>query len=338
LFSKMRHLQFLYLEKNSFTGELDDTLIENWPKLMEIDVSGNMIGHSHFPISLLKHKTLIVADVSSNFFSGSFPDDIFENTQLQFLAIHNNNIAGTIPDRIGFLKHLSHFDASFNQITGTLPDTIGMMTNLKLLATTGNKFDEQPLVDLSRLSNLVDLSMKGNNMVGTIGDWIGNLNKLEMLDLDANHLVGSIPSWIGMLSSLNHLLLNRNQLTGTLPTEMARLHYLDVLLLDGNSITGDAQAICLNEKINTSYFTADCYPRQNGVPAEIECRCCSTCCMDEDTTCNNKAWTNSYDPIWEYGYVRPAYRFSLENAPVEFAKDEAQLLYTGENEIVDAVP
>jgi hypothetical protein len=195
---------------------------------------------------------------------------------------------------------------------------------LRSLTTSGNKFDSQPLMDLSHLSSLQDLSMKNNNITGRIPDWIGGLSGLQLLDLDANQLSGSIPSWIGLLTGLNHLLLNRNQLTGAIPTQLATMRDLDVLLLDSNSLTGSAKFLCdraAEEDFKVpSFFIADCYPGQDGTAPEIDCRCCTTCCNDGDPTCNDKAWTSNVDSIWEYGFVRPNYKFDLSNAPAVYSK------------------
>jgi hypothetical protein len=119
---------------------------------------------------------------------------------------------------------------------------------------------------------------------------------------------------------LEHLLVNRNQLTGTIPTQLQNMHHLQVLLLDGNSMTGNADAICQSDKVNPTHFIADCYPGTNGERPEIECRCCTQCCTDSDASCNNKQWTSNVDPSWEYGYIRPRYTFSLDNAPASYSK------------------
>lgn len=223
-------------------------------------------------------------------------------------------------------------DISGNQFTGTLPDTFGMMTNLKYLATTGNIFQDQKIIDLRKLTNLKSVSMKNNNLVGTIPDWITELTTLELIDLDANKLTGSIPSRIGFIDNLKFLLLNRNKLTGTLPGSMALMEKLDLLLIDGNSIKGNADYVCETAP-QPSIFTADCYPGEDGTPAEIKCSCCTTCCLDDDPRCNDHAWTSNYDPSWEYGFVRPTYTFSIKNAPAEYAKDQ------GVNEfITDQIP
>jgi len=323
---QLSNLEALYLESNALTGNLHNT---NWPNLKELDVSNNALDLD-FPVEFFNHPKLEVLDIHGNMMFGTFPDDIFENTQLEFFAAYNAGFSGTIPDRIGFLKNLKHLDLSFNGLNGTITDTLTKMTNLQYLATSGNHFTSQPMLDLSKLTNLVDLSMKHNHIVGSIPNWIGELTNLHLLDFDSNELTGSIPTWIGLVQSLEYLLLNRNQLTGTIPTQLQNMHHLQVLLLDGNSMTGNANVICESEKVKPSFFIADCYPGTNGERPEIECRCCTQCCADEDTTCNNKQWTSNVDPSWEYGYIRPRYTFSLANAPASYSK--ADLNVDGTND------
>jgi Leucine-rich repeat (LRR) protein len=323
LFKRMYNLEALYLENNAFTGELAGG---NWPNLVELDASNNMIDRT-VPASIINDGNLAVLDMHKNMMSGVFPDDIFENTNLRVLAFHENALEGTIPDRLPFLKNLQHLDFSKNRLSGTIPDDVAELTNLRYWATSNNRFSEQHVPNLSRMTNLIDFSMKYNNLIGTIPDWIGGLSHLELLDLDNNRLAGSIPTWFGLLGKLNHLLLNRNNLVGNIPAQLKNLKHLDVLLLDGNHISGDAEVICEAEHESPSIFTSNCYPGQNGEPPQIECRCCTTCCVAGDTSCNNKEWTSLVDPVWEYGFLRPNYRFSLANAPAEYSKDNSSEEY-----------
>ncbi|KAL3906085.1 MAG: hypothetical protein SGARI_004162, partial [Bacillariaceae sp.] len=230
--------------------------------------------------------------------------------------------------------NLKHFDVSFNALTGTLPDTIKELSSLRYLTTSGNKFSEQPVMDVSMLTELQDLCMKGNNLIGTIPENLSMLSNLQMLDLDGNQLTGTIPTYFGLLRSLDHLLLNRNELSGSLPKELANLHGLKVLLVDGNNITGNAQAIC-SAPNTLSHFTADCYPGQDGSKPEIECRCCTLCCSDDDPQCNDREWTTNYDPKYQYGYIRQEYTYSVDQATEGWsktAKEEAQATPTSATE------
>ena len=127
LLGTMSNLQFLYLNDNAFGGEIDmDGLMKKWPKMLELDLSKNMLG-GHIPASLMNHPNLMVVDLHQNLFDGLFPEDIFENNHLEFLDIHGNLIGGSIADRLGFVKNLKHLDVSINHLEGTIPDTLGML-------------------------------------------------------------------------------------------------------------------------------------------------------------------------------------------------------------------
>lgn len=316
MLKQLEKLESLYLETNMLTGDIADA---NWPVLVELDVSRNMLGGS-IPDDFFNHPTLQVLDLHGNVFGGGFPSDIFDNEILEFVALNNNHIVGAIPDRIGFLKNLKHLDFSFNQLSGVVPDTVTLLTNLQYFASSGNKLTARGMVDLSMLTNLRELSMKDNNIIGSIPNWIGNLSNLQLLDLDANGLTGTIPSAIGKLAGLEYLLLNRNSLTGAIPSEVQNLSHMTVILLNANSLTGSAAAICDSPTVQPAHFITDCYPGQNGEEPEVECRCCTKCCSDDDPACNDKTWTSDYDPSYKYGYTRQQYRFDLQNAPSAYSE------------------
>jgi hypothetical protein len=252
-------------------------------------------------------------------FFGDFPQDIVSNDSIQYLNIHGNAIKGPVSDRIGFLTNLKSLDISMNVLTGTLPDTITELTNMRYLTTSGNKFSEQQMLDLSGMKDLQDLAMKGNNLMGPLPESLAELSKMQLLDLDGNYLTGTIPTWFGLMYSLDHLLLNRNELSGTIPVELSNLKGLKVLLLDGNNFHGNTHDFC-EAPIALTYFTADCYPGKDGSKAEVECRCCTLCCNDEDESCNDKAWTSNFDSKYQYGFVRQEYKFSLDQAPEGWQK------------------
>jgi hypothetical protein len=224
---------------------------------------------------------------------------------------------------IGYLTNLKHFDIASNLLTGTLPDTIKQLTNLVLLSTSGNNFSKQRVHDyFSNMPNLKALSMKGNNFTGTLPAFFGDINSLQLLDLDGNYLSGSIPTWYGLMTNLHALMLNRNELTGTIPKSLTQLKQLKVLLLDSNNLHGNANHICLSPvRPRLEHFVADCYTGKNEeVLPEIECRCCTLCCDDEDFDCNNKSWMIDNNSKAMLGYIRADYDFGLDEAPEDWSK------------------
>eukprot|EP00539_Tryblionella_compressa_P001109 CAMPEP_0178750624 /NCGR_PEP_ID=MMETSP0744-20121128/10098_1 /TAXON_ID=913974 /ORGANISM="Nitzschia punctata, Strain CCMP561" /LENGTH=669 /DNA_ID=CAMNT_0020404227 /DNA_START=219 /DNA_END=2228 /DNA_ORIENTATION=- len=326
LLGEMKNMEFLYLQGNYFDGSVD-RLLEKMPNLMELDVSKNMLDGSFDRV--LTHEKLMVADLHGNLLGSEFPSDFLENNNLEYLDVHDNEIRGPISDRIAFLKSLKHFDVSYNKLSGVIPDTVADMTGLVYFKTAGNDFSKQPIPDLRKLTELREWSMKGNNLVGSLPEWIGTMESLKLLDLGFNGLTGSIPASMGELEGINFLLLNKNKLSGDVNT-LSTLTRLHALSLEGNDFGGNANGICTAHKESSTgfatlqMFTADCYPTPDGSGPEVTCSCCTKCCMDGDDECSNKSWETNYDPEWEYGYVRPSYHFTLDNAPVVYSQKNAE--------------
>lgn len=329
----LSNLQALYLEDNHLKGEIKTN---SWTDLRELDVSNNLLDGRLPDDIFTKNPHLQVFDANNNAFFGEFPHDIRHNDNVEYVSVFRNSFSGTISDHVGFWPGLKHLDVAGNHFSGTLPDTVQLLTNLVSISTSGNNFDPKPLQDivLTQLTKLQDLSMKGNKLFGTIPAELSLLTHLRMMDLDGNQLTGTITTYLGTMDHLAILQLNRNQLTGTIPSELSRLARLQILLLDGNNLIGQTDGFCSSSKKQSlSHFTADCYPGPNGAQPEVDCRCCSLCCNDENTDCNNKDWTASYDPKSMYGYIRPAYDFSLDKAQPGWMKKMQQEATLGEDNL-----
>lgn len=313
LLSNMVYLTRLDVEDNDFSGSLN--WLDRLSVLGVMDVSNNKLGGA-IPSSLVNHPTLQLADVHGNALSGNLPVVVGENTKLQLLIIHSNNIGGIVPEQIGLFREMKVLDISFNAFTGTLP-SLDSLSQLEFLTTSGNNFTEQPMPFLQSLVKLIDVSMKGNNIQGAIPEWIGDLTALRWLDLDANLLTGAIPSEIGQLDGLETLLLNRNDLNGTIPAEMSGLLKLETVLIDGNSINGNATGLCnRNDPINL--FISDCLDGVNGEPAQLDCPCCSKCCISGDAACSDFEWTVKLDLLGN-GLTRSIF-FDTTDASAVFSK------------------
>jgi len=321
LFGNLKGLQFLYLENNLLGGALDDDLVSNWKRMIEMDLSHNLILGT-LSNGVFDMPNLQVLDLSVNLIDGSLPHDIFENLVLEYVDLSQNSLHGEIPFKTALLWNLKHLDLSSNALTSTIPDTIGNMSNLKYLSTRGNNFDQHSMVDLRRLVDLKALSMNENNLSGTIPTWLSQLENLEVLDLANNFFTGSIPSPIGAMQDLNVLVLSANFLTGTIPNTMSVMTNLDVLLLDGNRLEGDAAAICSSTNVKPSTFASNCHPSDDAADAaaaesssNFTCTCCTQCCTEDDASCTDFAWFNTYDPSSQYGFVQPTYNGGANRAP-----------------------
>ena len=298
----MSSLRALYLGDNRLSGELSDELLLSWSALEVLDVSDNVL-EGHLPQTLLAKDGLTVVDLNGNNFSGPLPSLVELGDSIQFLALHENKLTGPIDERLLSLTKLQHLDLSNNDFTGDFPTLLSQLTDLKYLFlafNTGFKIGTIP-TEFGRLTNLVDLSLQKTDRIGHIPTELANLSKLTLLDLNSNLLDGSIPYEFSALTNLKFLLLKDNTLTGEIPPQFSLLTELDTLLLDDNNMEGGDTTIC--EHIETlTTFIVDCN-------ASGECKCCTKCCADQDSTCNAITWFSGLDPVGSDNYARDSYLF-----------------------------
>lgn len=109
----------------------------------------------------------------------SFPEEIFQFTNLQYLDISKNAIT-TIPGKIGTLKNLQHFTISKTGLQ-YLPPQIGDLENLYYLNANQNEIYELP-VEIGKLSKLKYLDLWDNN-IDVFPEQIKNCKQLREVDL-----------------------------------------------------------------------------------------------------------------------------------------------------------
>jgi hypothetical protein len=208
-------------------------------------------------------------DLRQNGLVGTLPDEISMLTGLQSIRLNENTITGTLPPSIADLPSLQHLDMSTNQLVG---NTSPVQTN--------NVFNNNPDDDdiilngrLEEMQSLTHLSLFQNLYQATIPSSLGLLSSnLRVLDLGSNSFYGTIPSEIGRLTRLAGLSLFDNGLTGRLPVELSGLTMLEMLYIDSNDL-GPPVPTGVCELADLREFWADC--------DEMECTCCTKCCVDE---------------------------------------------------------
>lgn len=307
MIQSLTKLTQVYLEDNNFNDTLDDTSFANSKNLVHLDISNCSFGGS-VPGHLFNLTQLTVLDMSLNNLEGKLPAEAMFNTQatnLQFLSLHTNNITGPIPMSIGKLKSLRTLDLSINQFSGDLPTEIGELVDLNILFLGKNNFTEAPVREWIRnMTQLTELSLKSSSLNETIPEWLGELTDLTFLDLGENDLTNTIPQSLGNLTKLMVLILNGNRLNGELG--LGQLEKLETLLIDDNDLTGNTDAMCAHD---ITHFIADCAHSIGAFDVELNCTCCTLCCSDENTTCNDAEWLGNHKALWEYGYNRMYWDF-----------------------------
>lgn len=232
--SDMTNLQYLYVEDNEFTGNLDngDTVVE-LTSLVEADLSGNSFQvKKQLPPEIFALPNLKVLDLAANNIRAGLPDNIPTNGVLEYLNLRLNSISSTLPTSISNLVALTHLDLESNGLDGELPGEAlaTLANNLTYLFLGKNPKLEKGEIpnEFQSLTKLRELSLDDINLTGTIPNWLEQLTDLKLLDLRYNDLTGTIDEIdFSRLSGLSYLLLSDNKFTGPIPA--GRLSGLDEL-------------------------------------------------------------------------------------------------------------
>jgi hypothetical protein len=166
-------------------------------------------------------------------------------------------------------------DLDYNSLTGSIPARINELTSLETLWAMLNALSG-PLPPLFS-PTVKNINVNDNMLTGPIPDsWWTTMPDLEDIRLFSNMLTGTLSTSIGLLSDLTVFGIMLNQMTGSLPSELGQLSSLYAISVFGNSFTGSFNdTICL---LSGLYLVeADC--------EEVECPCCTTCCVDEVNGC-----------------------------------------------------
>jgi len=135
-FIHLKHLIFLHLDKNSFTGPIPS----EFGKLMQL--SRLSLDSNKFSGEIPKHLasclTLTELRLGRNFLHGSIPLFLGSLISLEILDISNNSFSGTIPFELENLRFLKTLDLSFNNLHGEVP-VGGIFSNVTAISLTGNK-------------------------------------------------------------------------------------------------------------------------------------------------------------------------------------------------------
>lgn len=332
ILQNMTHLTHVYLDNNVWDHEIDDLFFAGHENITHLDISNCSI-RGIVPGHFFNFPKLEILDLSRNLLEGDLPEPAFDNsnettTKLHYLSLHSNNITGPIPPGISKLNSLKHLDLSVNKMNGVITEELGELTDLEYLFLGNNEFSisvgKFPQW-IRNLTKLEELSLKNSYLNGEIPEWIGELTSLKLLDLGGNLLNGELPESMGNLTKLWILILNSNNLRGSIPSSFRQLKDLETLLIDDNSFKGDTAPVCESRGIDRiTHFVSDCAsnsstsaPNASGaiggwedpLLAEIECECCTLCCMDKDTTCNDDEWIAHHEGAWQFGYERVYWDF-----------------------------
>lgn len=244
-FAAMTKLQYLYLERNNFTGPIGTEIGQLPPSVFSVRIMQNQLDGS-IPTQISSLNKLGEFYIFGNQISGSLPTEIGNLSSLERLWIWSNKIGGSIPTEVGNMKKLTLFRAQDNAIEGSLPTQLADIPVLQNIWLNDNKVSGSIPTELGKAPALQQLLLSGNNLTGSIPSELGNIAPLQRLIIASNGLSGSIPTQLGNLPNLQEFNMSSNAVEGSVPSELGNLSKLQKIDLTNNNFVGTFPEQLLN--------------------------------------------------------------------------------------------
>ncbi|KOM55404.1 hypothetical protein LR48_Vigan10g129600 [Vigna angularis] len=254
----LSELEFLSLEGNSLEGDVTESHLSNFSKLLSLYLSHNSLSLKfvsgwvppfqlrylflasckigpNFPSWIQTQNSLIQLDISDNGLNDFVPEWFWNKLQvLCTLNMSHNNLMGSIPNMQLKLRLRPSINLNSNKFEGKVPLFLLQASELLLSA---NKFSDFVCVNVTTTS-LATLDLSDNKIKGQLPDCWKSVNGLLFLDLSSNQLSGKIPISMGTLVKLEALVLRNNNLTGELPSSLKNCNNLIMLDVSHNMLSG----------------------------------------------------------------------------------------------------
>jgi Leucine-rich repeat (LRR) protein len=248
--------------------------------------NNSLQGEIPWELSLLEY--LIQIDFDSNQLYGSIPTDLGRLSRLQALWLKDNDITGTLPFEFTNATKLESLDLEGNSLASTLPPEWGSLSNLFYISLRLNNITGTLPPEWQGLISLKILDLDGNQLEGTLPEEYEELSELTSLYFESNRFEGTLPSSWGNLTNLENFFVDDNILSGSVPDEYSALMNLKYFWFHGNMLTGSVDETFCNYPLsdNSTNMRSNCLSNDlAGLPAQIECSCCTTCCDRNGADC-----------------------------------------------------
>ncbi|XP_016439701.2 putative LRR receptor-like serine/threonine-protein kinase At1g74360 [Nicotiana tabacum] len=258
---RCQNLKFLNLSRNIIDGEFNWTGLN---KLEVLDLTMNRIHRLTIPESC---DNLVVANISSNNFTGEIGNVFDQCWNLKYLDLSCNELTGNLSLRF---DKLNMFSASHNQFRSSLPSWIFTQhCSLLVLDLSENLlFGELPK-SISNCKGLLKLNLWGNSFSGSIPREIGSVLNLKELSLGSNNFSSDIPDTLSGLSKMVFLDLSKNNFGGEIQEIFGQLTQVRFLMLHGNSYIGGIVSSGIPNLVNLSRLDLSDNQFSGPLPVEI---------------------------------------------------------------------
>ncbi|KAK4399253.1 putative LRR receptor-like serine/threonine-protein kinase [Sesamum angolense] len=238
-----RRLRVLWIQNNSFSGQLPGSIGNFSSSLEQIDASNSGIKGS-IPKEIGNISNLQSLYMDNNGFTGFIPTTIKGLKNLQVLSLIGNKLSGPIPDDFCDLLGLGELTLSKNKLYGPVPACLGNVTSLRFLNLDYNELNSTISPTIGGLKDLLKFNLFSNFLSGVIPSEIGNLVVVTSIDLSFNELSGGIiPKTMGALQHLEYLNLSFNKLTGEIPIGGPFAHFNYQSFISNDALCGPPRFI-----------------------------------------------------------------------------------------------
>ncbi|XXG72722.1 hypothetical protein AAC387_Pa07g1757 [Persea americana] len=239
MFKKECSLRTLNLNSNELEGPIPRSLI-NCKTLEVLDLGNNHLIDT-FPFWLETLSDLRILVLRSNKFHGPIAHSLTESPLFQFLQIFDlssNFFMGVVPPELfsnwkAMIEEDGSSLSSNDQIVRFRSDYGFYYQDSVTIITKGLSMD---VVKILIAMTTVDLS--NNRFQGKIPKSVVSLKLLRWLNFSQNGFDGPIPASLENLPVLESLDLSRNKFSGEIPRQLTKLTFLAVLNLSENLLFG----------------------------------------------------------------------------------------------------
>jgi Leucine-rich repeat (LRR) protein len=266
-------------EKLCLGGKISPSLL-NLKHLSYLDLSQNNFTGNSIPTFLGSLESLMYLNLSFSLFVGVVPPHLGNLSRLQYLDLTSYSSSSNINNIIFFpqwglevkslewlvgfpsLRYLNLGDVNLEKVPNWL-HSVNMLPALVELHLVDCKLASLPHSIFSNnftLLSILDLSY--NNFESLVPQWLSNLSSLSTINLVNNWLRGAIPDGMGHLANLQTLNLHDNNISGEVVEFLdglsqcsnSSLEYLD---LSGNIFLGGKLPYSLGglKKLKTIYLS-----------------------------------------------------------------------------------